>query len=673
MGTIGKDGSVEVQNMCLDGNPRDLEVGHVFAFPDQCQMLLEEANLAIFSNTHEDLKTASMLYERLIQRLSFLKTIDFGTPTSKLAAAYHRITSTWELTLFPESQLRSILAEAASHLNRLMLGRDMWGHSPDWTPRMSIQFYEAELRRQLDLLKDQEVLLAEYENSLREVHDTQRIIEKGVASMISKGRKAEDEITRLNESNGPLVSSIDSINAVTPRLKEKKASIQQMLKNASVTPQGPPIKEMTMILEAVSTLAGLKPEVQSICGVLKLGLRESETLDHVRSIENQNVRRELIIRQLTTCGDDIDSLKDAYKMNADRSMKLGSTETLILTTKKNVGDLVNKYRNLLPAEWRNRLRADLDGYVALVLTRNEAVLEYNSSLQLLQQAIANRQHAEEQVRNLRQGGLTFNPTLPAIRHWHRKWCISLRLSIMRDLNYQSRAIRYWGLQQSRKQGDPIPLQTHGFLSQLHEGLCQSFNNCLNHYAHSSRNIWPASDEQQGRRRWLTPEELAELKRNGSTCIHISPDADSSTFARQIDIRLNQVRLWLPGADLNGDSLGRKLLTVYMTHLGEVIIQDRQRNNFTFFHDPVLIAFEYDAAKIRRSSDVKTEYAFATQSIEGDHCIGTTTRPDSVAAISPFALWKITIPGGDVNPGLDLGEVTEAYMEFRGTSRAPGGM
>ncbi|KAE8141026.1 hypothetical protein BDV38DRAFT_238514 [Aspergillus pseudotamarii] len=236
---------------------------------------------------------------------------------------------------------------------------------------------------------------------------------------------------------------------------------------------------------------------------------------------------------------------------------------------------------------------------------------------------------------------------------------------MRNLNYQSRAIRYWGLQQTTAMVDAMPLETYSFLSERREQLLQSFNNCLENYANVIPSTWPRGSEQLGRRRKLTPSELNELKRAGSTYIHMHPSTDT-TFGNQVDIRLQQVRLWLPGAELQPDSAGPKLLKVYLTHLGEEIIQDRDHSNLTFLHDRVTVIFEYDPARVLSAGDISSDHVFNVQSLEGTHYNNTPAGQGSIAAIGPFAWWKVDVPGGDVN----LDGVTEAYLEFRGTSRPP---
>ncbi|KAB8266297.1 hypothetical protein BDV32DRAFT_144020 [Aspergillus pseudonomiae] len=667
-GEQGQVGSAQATDLTFNGDRSELEIGHAFASPDQSQMLLQEANRAFFSNTPEEQKRASMLYERLIQRLSFLKVIDFAGE-SNLAKAYRQQTEEWELTLFPEAELRSILKEAASHLNRLMLGRDMWGHHANWIPRMSVQFYHEELDRQLPLLRDQESILADYESARKEAYDSQRLIRNGIESMDKKLSAASDQIARLTVTNGPLASSIDTINAVTPRMKTSKSDICEKLKNVTPKPQGPPIKEMKMILEALTTLAAAKADVGSIAKIMKLGLRECQAFDDVENVDGKSVSKELLVKQIATCGDNLASLKDAYKMNADRSMTLESSESLILTTKANIEKLVKDYSNLFPDEWRAELSSDLNAYVALVQARNEALVEYNSTLQLLLQAAAEKKHSTEQLGKLRQEGLEFNRRLPLFVHWQRKCCNSLRFSIMRNLNYQSRAIRYWGLQQNTVMADSMPLQTYSFLSARREQLLQSFNQCLENYAGGIRSTWPQSPAQ-GLMRKLTPSELHDLKSTGSAYIHLHPSTDDETFGDQIDIRLQQVRLWLPGAEKSPESMGRKLLTVYLTHLGESIIQDSNHLNFAFFHDTVKVMFKYDAAKVLTRGDIHSDHVFNQQLLEGTHDRRQFTGQGSIAAIGPFAWWKVDVPRGGVNQDLNLDGVTEAYLEFHGTSRPP---
>lgn len=94
-GSSGKpgayEGGINVRDLGLDGRQTDLEASSPFALPDQCQMLLGQANELFFSNTDDGRQSASDVYRSLISRLAFLDTISEDHTASKVQKAYNQL------------------------------------------------------------------------------------------------------------------------------------------------------------------------------------------------------------------------------------------------------------------------------------------------------------------------------------------------------------------------------------------------------------------------------------------------------------------------------------------------------------------------------------------------------------------------------------------------------
>ncbi|KAL2012685.1 hypothetical protein VTN00DRAFT_210 [Thermoascus crustaceus] len=681
-GQAGKNGSVKVTCMNPNHSAADLKATQVFAFPDQCQMLLRQADVAFFNNVPSEKERASMLYRRLLSRLGFVKEANFGDQhSSPLAGAYHHLATEWKLTLFPESALRSVYEQAEKKLNRLLLGQDMWGHSPNWVPRMSVQFYDEELDRSLRLLKEEETLTTDYEKALEANNATKRFVQQGMDSLRSNKDTATARIARLTAENGPLSMSVYKIAAFTPRLKAKKEQIQNQLDLLKNKFRNPPF-DYFKIFDALTTLSEATMDAKSFFKILKFGVDTYKSTLYYKDERYKETVQDYVVDELKVCRGDIASLEDAFTTRRDHTIAVEDPKCVkILATAEKIKALFKEYKNSFPKECRDDLNTYIDDYKRLVQTRNTAVMEYNSSLQLLFEAIGEEKTFDSQIKNLGQkGAVSIDPNLPSVLYWLRKARDDLRFSIMEALNNQSRAIRYWGLQQKPPLADPMPLQDFAFLSNERERLRRAFSDCLQRYALSVRNTWPSTDKQQGLFRELTETELAMLKtgsivspttgsREYSTFINIDPDGTNHPFGDYIDIRLSQVRLWLLGVDRDTDASGRKLLNVILIHLGIETIKDDRRQNFDFSHDNVQISFDYDAAKVVTLDDARSEYVWSRQTIQNDHYIGDTAGKSSIAAIGPFTTWKVVIPTGTVNQGLRMEQVKKAYLEFRGTSRS----
>lgn len=648
-------------------------MNHAFAFPEQCQMLLNKADNLFFTNHTVDRERASALYMRLIKRLSFMAVSPAKFKGSNLANAYDKIESTSKLTVAPMVMLKSVYEQAKCRLNRLLLGQDMWGHGDNWAPRLSIQFYDDYVNTELKLLSEEEKVIEDYETAWKKSEDTMAQVEKGIDSMESHKQAAESKIKILTDVNGPLKMSAYKITGFTPRLKAKRTELSKELHNVKVKDIDPGV-----VFKALLTLTELKPDFDSLkkLGALGYDLYKEQTM--ARDTDGNQVDKKYVIDQLGSCGDSLESLLEEFSTRKDHTIEIDDPGSMkILASVNSIKKIVGQLKNALSKEWQEKLNKNLDEYVKLIQTRNNAVMEYNAAIQLLTESLNDRDYYEEQKLALGQRGLQLDPNLPGIIYWLRKARDGLRLMVMQNLNYQSRAIRYWGLRDNITMLNAQPLRDAIFLRIQQEQLHQAFSDSLHQYATNVRNIWPSRDEQQGLLKKLTTDEITMLKNSGTNtpngmeynlllAVHTTNDQD--TFQGRIDIRLSQIRLWLLGADVSPDPSGRKLLSVQLIHSGEDDIQDEQGNDHKFSHDQVTIEFDYDSGKVDSIAHAISDYVFSKQQIQDDHYIGDNATKSSIAALGPFTTWRVRVRER-TNRGLNLQGLREAYLEFRGTSRS----
>lgn len=659
-------------NVPLNGSASDLMVNQAFVFPEQCQMLLSKADNLFFTNSTKDRERASLLYTRLINRLSFLAADPAKYDGSNLSIAYGKIESTWKLTVAPLVTLKSVYEQAKCRLNRLLLGQDMWGHGDDWVPRLSIQFYDDYVNYQLKLLAEEEQVISDYEAAWKESRETMEKVNKGIDSMQSHKEAADAKIRVLTDENGPLKMSVYKIASFTPQLNAKRTGLAKQFRNVNLDKFDPQI-----IVEAFSTVTGLKKDFDSLkkLGSLGYDLYKEHTI--VRDADGKKVEKKYVIDQLGTCADTLESLLETFSTRKDHTIAIDDPGCIkILASIKDIKKIMEQFKNVLPKEWQKKLNKDLDEYVKLIQMRNDAVMEYNAALQLLAESLNDRDYYQDQALKLAQARTELDPSLPAIIYWLRKARDGLRLMIMQNLNYQGRAIRYWGLRDNIAMLNAQPLQDAVFLHAQQEKLHQTFADCLHQYATNVRNVWPARDEQQGLFKRLTAEQVTALKNSGTMTpngmeynlfLTIDPIIDQNTFQARIDIRLSQIRLWLIGADVAPEPTGRKLLSIQLIHSGDDDIQDERGIEHKFSHDPVAIRFDYDAGKVASADDALSRHVFSRQQIQDDHYIGDSVTKSSIAALGPYTTWRVRVLES-ANRGLDLRGLKEAYLEFRGTSR-----
>jgi hypothetical protein len=673
-GTLGADGvpgKGTAINIALDGRGSDLDTEQAYVFPEHCQMLLNKADAWYFGDERNRQK-AAVLYLRLIERLGFLKAPDQKFRESSLASSYDEMAAN-TITISPLLQMRTIYRQATSRLKRITLGHDIFGHSPTWVPRLSLNFYKAKVEKLLQTLMQLEGATADYENGLLQA------ITVGVDSMRVGMDAARSQIELLTGDNGILQTSIFTIAAYTPQLKEKSRHVKQLCSgirtNAPIDPE--------LIIDGISTLISLDKSLSSALSIASFAQRVYQSTQEIKDADGDIVKKEYFVKQISTCTGSLESLAKAYTTNKDNTIDCdepGAPKTLAAVEETKA--LLCRFKNSFSASGTEKEAIDraLGDFMDTAQKRNEAVLQYNSAIQLLSEARTEQDYYAEQIDTLGQKNLQLAPNLPSIVFWLRKTTNAIRLDLMQRLNYEARAIRYWGLRPGIESQDPSPLRNSTKLRQDHGRLEDEFERCLSHYAGSIRSTWP-NDEQrnflgvQGLLYQLTTDQVEQLKKGilcGDQEIYTTfVPFSHAGFEHLPDFRLSQIRVWLLGVTVDRDTSQRQLLRIHITHMGEENIWDPSGKLFTFAHDRVNVQFTYDVEKVTSLGEVSSGAVHGRQELEHMYNGGVSADERSMAPIGPFTTWRIEIKeAGMLNKGLCMDGLRSAYLEFWGANRAP---
>ncbi|KAB8268323.1 hypothetical protein BDV30DRAFT_243446 [Aspergillus minisclerotigenes] len=341
-GSTGKngqtDGARKAENLPFDGPEKDAASSQAYAFPGQ------------------ERERASGLYQRIIARLAFLIQLEQQDRSSCLDTAYEALEKTWKVTISPIIELRSIRTQAENRFNRLILGQDMFGHSPDWAPHLSFDYYKEEVERELADLKDIERVTDNYLKALEEGRATEKLVAEGINSMIP------------------------SYNAL---IEQKRADIQQRFSNVTVHSTSDP----RMILKALATLTSIKPSFSSLVYLSTFGYDAYKSTTVATDVQGNKFNRAYVIDQLATCGDTLLSLSTLYETRKDKTIAVDDPNCIkILTSVDNIKSILNQFKGSIEEQYRKELSDALDDYVDTILMRNDAILEDNASIQLLFEA-----------------------------------------------------------------------------------------------------------------------------------------------------------------------------------------------------------------------------------------------------------------------------------------------
>lgn len=678
-GTDGVDGTIFAKNLSMDGNVSDLDTPMAFAFPEQCRMLLNKADNLYFSNDMTTWTDAASYYQRLARRLAFVPAMvddiqksrsgSGTTQLSPLSQAYQQLEYTNQLTMSALSQLQNVYGMATKKLSRMAIGQDMFGHDPTWAPRLSINSYKERVESMLPLLQDIETQTEKYQQAVAAATDMTASVNQGLSSTRSAKAQADARIQLLTDDNGPMQMAAYQIVLYTPLLKDKRQEIQKAIAVVASDIQEKITFHPQDIIDALGMIAFCPTApIAAVQGVIQGAGVAYKAWTNLTDSSGQSVNKDYVISQLATCGSTLDSLSEAYSTRDDGTLAVDDPGAMkIMASEDDITSLLDRFKSSIPDSDASALRQDLDDYMDLVNSRNAAVLQYNSALQMLQEAQLDSSYAAARMQVLGQAGLKIDPNLPAIAFWLTKMRDDLRLDIMQRLNYQDRAISYWGLVPPSTYGAPGPLRDYDALSLDQETLSNSFKTALGIYADNIWSTWPVpGPNASGLFYQLTPGEVSALTRNGSVIVRIAPD--NAVFAGRSNVRLSQVRIWVVGASVSAtDARGRQPLMIDVTQQGRETILSHTRKTFEFTHDAVDIQFTYDSKGVKSFADCTSDRIFNTEVIQGDFSgggqqVGTNT----MAGIGPFAAWRIQIRAIE-NPGLAFAPGTVVYVEFWGGS------
>ncbi|KNG85207.1 hypothetical protein ANOM_008083 [Aspergillus nomiae NRRL 13137] len=654
-GAEGVEGETNLRFLELNGSKKDLQVSQAYIFPEQCQMLLNKADSQFFSQEWKARGPAVEQYEQLIRRLNVVQTLATDGKADKSSgfwAAISGLEETLKVTRNSAGQLKAIHGQAKSRLNRLILGQDMFGHGHTWVPRLSFDYYARTLEDQLNVLKEIEDLESKYRDAFQKDAVTETLIDAGIDKMGYAAQEAKNKIALLTGSNEK-----------HQKIKEEVVRLQ--------------LKCDLDIFEGLCTLTSLKKDLRSLKKLYDL---YREALTDVKDQNGKLFNKEYVMGQITECTDSLESLKSALRTAKDNTIALDDPKALkVMAKKEDIEKLMQKFANAIEEGSRKKIQGALDAYIATILQRNEAVVDYNSFIHLLFEARHDEEYARAQAMSMADKKLDLDPTIPAVSLWLRKTRDNFQLQLMQRLDFASRAVKFWGLKKDLEQSEPGPLRNSQKLKLDRVDLDNAFENILNRYAGDVRSVWPGSLDEQGLFYDLTESELVELttgqKENGQpemvykVSLNFAP-GDSPFGAGRADVRLEEVRFWLVGASVRPDGLGRQRILVHIEHLGPEVFEDDNHDRLEFSHDMLTIPFEYDAARVSSTKDLTSRAMLSQQNALRGSWTGGLKREEagSIAAVGPFATWRLVVRESE-NPELDMSKVASAHVEFRGANRS----
>ncbi|KAF3935183.1 hypothetical protein ABW20_dc0109483 [Dactylellina cionopaga] len=684
-GRDGTDGTASAHALLFSQD--DTSVGCVLAQSDQCQMLLNQADGFFFSNDPGNLSKAALLYQQIATRTAFVNSTAPSSSTSRAADDETPMFQAYDkdeargLTVNPIPQLQNIQQLARARLNQILSGRDLFGHDPNWGPRLSFYFYQ---QQYIDLAKSLDEAEQNYEKYMTALaaSDARDYLTGAAAAAQSRMGQSQAQIDMITAPNGPFNTSGFQVGLFTPLLRDKRAEIQAQVQRIEWDINNSLDLSPSVFINALSSIAIAPTEFNASASLLSAGYT---ALTNVNSINGQPVNKSNIVSQIGQCGDTIQSLTEGYSVLANGGLQVDDPGAgKLISTVDSLKSLLNQFKSAIPSSDSAKLSKDLDDYVSLITQRNTAVLTYNACLHLWVQAQADLEYYTKQHQNIATKFAQSDPSMPTIVFYMKKAVNDLKLHCLRLLNYGAHALRFWGTVDT-----PITFELNNALpdsaalASVNSQLNSRFEACLDELASGISQEFPGPQNavKLGKFYHLTDGELTSLKhgvqdpdRKGKLMytavlrnIRAAIRGDESTFADCANVRATQVRVWLPGAKVNPALVGLPpILTIDMIQYGnETVVPSGWSAvpvEVLCNHSGVSFPFVYSIEGVNSIADVATATNTNSQDLTAGAYTGGMATTSVLAPIGPFADWRITVRE-TANPGLDLSGVQNAYVEF----------
>ncbi|KAI0129744.1 hypothetical protein BJ170DRAFT_617418 [Xylariales sp. AK1849] len=690
----------------------DLAARVPLVHPDQCQMEMRIADAAYFA---DDFATATAHYTSLRERLSFVpllqkdaREVSSGKTPTSLLSAFQKLERVDRLSHWTLDSLASLYTQVCGRLEQLSMQRDLFGLSPDWAPRLSTQYYLDYAQQQLQRLRILEGSYWKYFESYQDQMEIGVVLKEVLAANVYRRKEARDTLAAvlrlMRDKETAIETAAKDIEAKRVKLVEDLSKVQDALKRLQVP-------SAASFLSAISAcvVTGLALASNPVGWVAGIGLAAvalspqglsliDEATNSIDDSHGQKVNKNFVIKKINKCGDDLKSLlgHPAYSMQADGTKTVNSEDSAkIAVTEEQLRSFLQQFQDTIGPK-QQHLRKSLDdslkAFTKATNGRNQDILAYSNAVIQAYELMKQQALFEKQAGDISFQLMKESIGLPSIVAYYQRFREVSRISILSSIKHSALALRFWGL------GDAVKF-TVGLMSPLDEleahidVLLKEHGTVLANIGSFPQSSWPASTEKLGILYKLSKAELDALKLGPTDSFGQSPakppfrmytvainsltrpatsrsSLHESPFAGLANVRISQVRVWLPGLQVSQLEPGleaKSTLIIDIKQEGAESFASPHNKLLNFRHSPVYMSFQYDWKAVKAVKDIHTNHVTASHSLPSDW-LGSNINARVQSPIGPFATWVITIRERDNGP-LDLSNVKAAYIEFHGSGIA----
>jgi len=569
---------------------------------------------------------------------------------------------------------KNVLLQATALLNGFAKGRNVFGRTPTWVPRLSLNTFQADSTKLIKVFGDIEATYKTLMAAAEKAEDLDAHLAGSIdqlhASRDVLQAKRDHFLSEMNE----IVRRIDYYSAA---LGNQRVALMNVISEEELRVKNYVGCSMDSVFKALEMVA-FDPE-NAMMAVTQVASLMYGAMTTINGVKKEHILAETAQLQ----GDLKASLTTEFQNRIDPnhlSFKADKT-ALLFTDLDAFAREIEKFQDAFPDHGDALKKANAD-LKEIVKNRSDAVMEYNATAAMIvdlnaQIETVQAKAAEYQDERFKNG----DPTRTGVLSYFAVLYQNLREKAMEAVSDAERAFMFWS-------ASPTPPE-NGFQSFQQQALWTSGSAPSSFGAAdlevAFQNLYQSTESQQaafGRSNMVFPSldkpgnlmvridettgpgVLFDLRTNRSATFEtVMSQAGAGQFTiantgDKYNIRAAYVRPRLIGAARKGSdgalvATGQAEMTI--VHLGSDKLLAQDGTVATFSHDSVGTIFTYELGTPAGQKD------FGSGGDGSFFQVGD----DVFASLGVFTRWQITLPteGVEANDGLDLSALSAIEIEF----------
>ena len=644
----------------------------------QSAMLLQKAKMAYFYGdvseggpAKQTAAAAKIFLDRLVDRLAFVEQAKIADDNATEASALNR--------------LRSVNNEARAYQNQFSLALDYYGHPYGQVPLLSLERYQSMVDSLIKSFSIIEANYAEYFTYLIENKAEMSQLKTASSYLQALNDQLGSDQQVLRESAGRIAYDISCMSDL---LEFKRQALDKAIKALNQDINSYFNFDFKALLSGLSVVAFAPKSAAMWATQAGSWLYNGATT--IPNNSGEAINKDYVVQQVLSVQASVDGLSEGFKQVNGGLFEVDDPgANKLIAAEADLKKLIDNFQTQFKDDVKS-IEDAFNDYVTAVIERNNKILSYNAMVSLIlkkNQEVADNEAHQKDIQT--QMSNDADPALPAITSSMSVFYHSTRDQLMELLYQMVRAYQFRALSNtnliakymSEQSLTPATMTTSTISTMyassdsaghLQNGIAWEWYKAQENMGQFQTSRFPQSDKAFGAQyRFDTPEILETFKQlrtlSDDTQIHSvmlnvpavyrNTPSNATDLSEMSDIRLTNVRAWLDGVKIVGDSQSDPKLNIDVIHTGNETIVNPSNELFSFKHAQVMKIFKYSPDLLPEDPAV-----FPSNAIFSDSDIPRNDDQPTYALIGPFSGWEVRLTNTYSNKIGILDEIAKGHVQ-----------